>query len=384
MKETITCIDCHSNKSVEISLENNTVVSRKHVDSNDINTTKLFVGQGLTDLQVNGYCGVDFNTFPILEKDFLKVIEELVKQAVTSFLPTIITNSDETILELLKNIHELCEKNSIINAFVAGIHLEGPFISKAEGAKGAHDNKYIKAPDWDLFKKFQLASGNRIKIVTISPEWENSIRFIKKCVQEDVIVALGHTVASPEQINAAALAGASMSTHLGNGAPLELARNSNFIFEQMANNKLTASLIADGFHLPDSFLKIALATKKDKIVLVSDSTMFAGMKPGIYNAHIGGDVVLEEGGRLSTQVNSKILAGAAVSLLFCVNKLIKSNLATVSDAWTLGSIQPNELIKNAASDFVFFELVNGEIQIKEVFKNNRRIYSKNKKLFLIQ
>lgn len=384
MKETITCIDCHSNKGVRISLENNRVVSKTYEETDPDSTKKLFVGHGLIDLQVNGYCGVDFNTFPILESDFLKVIETLTKLGVTSFYPTVITNSDDNILALLKNIHELCEKNPTIHSFVGGIHLEGPFISKAEGAKGAHDNKYIKAPDWNLFQKFQEASGHRIKIITMSPEWSNSTSFIKNCIDKNVIVALGHTVASPEQINAAALAGASMSTHLGNGAPLELARNSNFIFEQLANNKLTASLIADGFHLPDSFLKIALTTKKDKIVLVSDSTMFADMKPGIYKTHIGGDVVLEENGRLSTLANNKILAGAAVPLLFCINKLIKSNLVSMNDAWSLGSVRPKHLVSNynkdlindATTDFVLFELLNGEIKIKEVFKNNKRVYSK--------
>lgn len=389
MKETITCIDSHTKKSIEIHLENDTIVSKKPIDSETVNTKRI-AGQGLIDLQINGFCGVDFNTLPILEDDFLKVINTLVKEGVTSFFPTVITNSDQSIIKLLYNIRELCENNVIINSFVGGIHLEGPFISKADGAKGAHDNKYIKAPNWDLFQKFQQASGNRIKIITISPEWDNATAFIKKCKAHNIIVAIGHTVATPEQINNAVNAGATMSTHLGNGAPLELARNSNFIFEQLANNKLTASLITDGFHLPDSFIKIALATKKNNAILVSDSTMFANMKPGTYHSHIGGDVVLEKGGRLSTKANRKILAGAAVSLLFCVNKLIKSKLATPNEAWNYASLYPKKLLNNNAqyinnsnNDLVIFELINNQIEIQEVFKNNTRVYSKNNKPFLI-
>lgn len=381
MFKTIMCIDYNSNQGMTISVGNDVVISKEI--HHGISKETLFVGHGLTDLQINGYCGVDFNTYPIIEDDFLKIIDALVKEGVTSFLPTIITNSDENIRALLENINQLCLKNIIIDSFVAGVHLEGPFISMDEGAKGAHDNQFIKAPDWVLFQEFQKISGDRIKIVTISPEWESSTEFIQNCVANNVIVALGHTVATPEQINTAAKAGASMSTHLGNGAPLKLARNSNFIFEQLANNRLTASLIADGFHLPDSFLKIALTTKKDKIVLVSDSTMYAGMNPGVYNSHIGGNVVLEEGGRLATQKNRKILAGAAVSLLFCVNKLSKSDLATARDAWTLGSVQPMKLLNknqsdsvdNSTKDFVVFEVIDKEIQIKHVFKNNKRIYT---------
>lgn len=377
MKKQIKCIDCVSNEVVEITLNDNLVTNVESGISDE--TSNMYCGSGLVDLQINGFSGVDFNTYPIAENDFLKVIDTLVKEGVTTFLPTVITNSDEAIMSLLENINALCKNNDFINSFVGGVHLEGPFISTLNGAKGAHDNKYIKAPDWDLFSKFQKASGGRIKIVTISPEWDNSISFIEKCVKNNVIVAIGHTVASPEQINAAALAGASMSTHLGNGAPLELPRNSNFILEQLANDNLTASLIADGFHLPDSFLKVALTVKKDKVVLVSDSTMFAGMKPGTYNSHIGGDVVLEKGGRLSMKKNNKILAGAAISLLFCVNKLIKSNLASVGEAWNMASQKPQNLLNhsrkmNESNDMVLFELIDDEIQIREVFKNGTSIY----------
>ena len=145
---------------------------------------------------------------------------------------------------MLKNIDELCQQNNVIEDFVDGIHLEGPFISPKEGARGAHDAQYVRAPDWNLFQEFQQASGHRIKIVTISPEWENAPAFIKKCIRENIVVAIGHTIANPEQIRAAIDAGATLSTHLGNGAPLTLPRNDNFIFEQLAAEQLTASLIA--------------------------------------------------------------------------------------------------------------------------------------------
>jgi N-acetylglucosamine-6-phosphate deacetylase len=369
-----------------IDIENDIIVSKKYLDESP--EGNLYVGPGLVDLQINGFAGVDFNTFPIDELEFLKAIDTLVKEGVTAFFPTVITNSDTSILSLLNNINQLCLQNPIINSFVGGIHLEGPFISPADGAKGAHNHVYIKAPDWNLFEKFQEASGNRIKIITISPEWHNAPDFIKKCVANNVIVSLGHTIASEEQIKAATLAGASMSTHLGNGAPLSLPRNSNFIFEQLANDRLTASIIADGYHLPDSFLKIALKTKQDRAILVSDSTMFAGMKPGVYESHIGGKVFLEDGGRLSTYNNTKILAGSAVSILDCVNKLLKSNLASLSHAWFLASLNPYNLVANVKkerasikfSDLVVYELNDNTISILNVFKNEKRIYYKSLEL----
>ncbi len=375
MKEFINCIDCISNRMVQLEVVGGSVQSKVYLDT--LPAGNVYVGPGLVDLQINGFAGVDFNQFPIGEADFLKVINVLTKEGVTTIFPTVITNSDAAIIALLENINELCQNNQTISNFVGGIHLEGPFISPQQGARGAHDAQYIKAPDWKLFQTFQKASGNRIKIVTVSPEWENIIPFIENCVQENIIVAIGHTIASPEQIRAAVNAGATLSTHLGNGAPLSLPRNSNFIFEQLAADQLHASIIADGFHLPDSFLKIALKMKADKAILVSDSTSFAGMEPGMHHSHIGGKVVLQKNRRLATFENENILAGSAVSLLDCVNKLLTSELADLSQAWSMASVHPRTLLGDAyknivhptTSDLVLFRQEERGLVIQQVLKN---------------
>ncbi|MBX2874974.1 MAG: hypothetical protein KTR30_22815 [Saprospiraceae bacterium] len=382
MRKIVTCIDCLVNKLMRIELDDDVIVSRQYLEEPPSGT--IYCGPGLIDLQVNGYVGVDFNTFPIKEAEFMQVISALVQQGVSSFFPTIITNSDRSIVALLEQIDRLCTQNSKIAAFVKGIHLEGPFISPLEGARGAHDRKYVKAPDWPLFQRFQKASGHRIKIVTLSPELDGAFGFIEKCVQEDIIVALGHTAASPEQIRAAIDAGASLSTHLGNGAPLSVPRNSNFIYEQLADDRLSASLIADGFHLPNSFLKIALRIKQNNALLVSDSTMFAGMPPGVYHTHIGGRVRLEEDGRLSPVENNKILAGATASILDGINHLLDNGLVTLQQGWSLASIHPNQLLRHTGvevtrsgtTDLVVFEYQESTISILSVFKNGKRIYAK--------
>ena len=377
MKESINCVDCISNELFQIVIDDNLLVSKTNTETKDSET--IFMGPGLLDLQINGFSGVDFNTFPINEKDFLKVIDSLSKEGVLSFFPTVITNSDENILNLLKNINELCLQNALIDSYVTGIHLEGPFISPVKEAAGAHSKDYIKAPDWELFQAFQKASGNRIKIITLSPEWDNSVDFIAKCAAHNIIVSIGHTVASNAQISAAVNAGATMSTHLGNGAPLSLHRNSNIIFDQLANNKLTPSIIADGFHLPDNFLKIVLNVKKENVILVSDSTMFAEMETGVYHTHIGGKVKLEKGGRLSTFKNENVLAGSAVSLLDCVNTLFSKRMLNLAEAWSLASVKPKKLVdlSDNTEDFVLFKLKNNSISILSVFKSGKQIFSKN-------
>lgn len=379
MKEVIRCRDCITNRPVQLNIDGGILTAQKYVADSPANST--FVGPGLIDLQINGYAGIDFNTFPIEESGFLKVIDAQVQEGVTSFFPTIITNSSESILALLQNINVLCEQNPVIEDFVQGIHLEGPFLSPKDGARGAHARSYITAPDWDLFQRFREASNGRIKMVTISPEWNHAPAFTKKCVEEKIVVAVGHTVASPEQIRAVIDAGATMSTHLGNGAPLMLPRNANMIFEQLASDKLAASLIADGFHLPDSFLKIVMKIKQDKAILVSDSTMFAGMDPGTYDAHIGGKVVLDEHKKLSMFSNGKLLAGAAVSLLDCVNHLLQRELADLKRAWSMASLNPQRLMDEHMNsntlehpDLVLFEYKDGNVSPLQVIKKGKVVY----------
>ncbi len=358
---------------MEINIREDKIVSCK--PSNDPPSGNTYIGPGLVDLQVNGFAGVDFNSFPISEGEFAKAVSALAKGGVTTFLPTIITNSDTKIINLLENIDKLCKDNPLIGQFIGGIHLEGPFISPCDGARGAHDKTFVKAPDWELFRQFQAASGHRIKILTLSPEWGNSAPFIEKCVNHGVTVAIGHSVATPEQIKTAVDAGASMSTHLGNGATLELPRNSNIVIEQLSINNVAAGLIADGFHLPESFLKIALKIKESNAFIVSDSTMFAGMKSAAYHSHIGGDVILSPDGRLSLAGNHKLLAGAALPILHGVKHLLNKDIVPLSKAWALASVYPQKFIKLKPQnkDLVIFEMNDTQISIVSVYKSGKKI-----------
>jgi N-acetylglucosamine-6-phosphate deacetylase len=104
----------------------------------------------------------------------------LLSKGITTFFPTVITNSEENTTYILSVINKACHKNSLLDQCIGGIHLEGPFISPSDGYRGAHNKDLVRAPDWDLFLNYQNASGGRIKIITLSPEWENSTGFIRK------------------------------------------------------------------------------------------------------------------------------------------------------------------------------------------------------------
>lgn len=360
---TFICKDIFTDKCFDVRINEGEIISKEPVNSCN---TKYYLGPGLFDLQINGFYGVDFNQLPLCDDKILGLVKKLKEQGITKFLPTIITNSTENLKAILSALDHFISEQKLSNE-MPGMHLERPFLSPIEGAKGAHNARYITPPDIELLKEINGYSGGRIKLITMSPEWDNSTLFIEKCVDMNIKVAIGHTNASPDQINEAVKAGASLSTHLGNASAPLIHRNNNFLFEQLANEDLWASVIADGFHLPNSFLKIALKMKGDKTILVSDSTMFAGMGAGIYETHIGGKVELSRNGRLAIFNNSEYLAGSAVSLLDCVNFLIKSKLCSLERAWRYASINPASFLNLQYNvNSLIFEADNDGVKIVNV------------------
>ncbi len=164
-------------------------------------------------------------------------------------------------------------------------------------------------------------------------------------------VSIGHSAATPDQIQQATQLGATMSTHLGNGCDLQIHRHHNYIWQQLAEDQLWTAIIADGFHLPPAVIKVILKAKQDQVILTSDTTAFGGMKPGRYQTHIGGDVILTEQGKLHLASNSELLAGSAKSVLDCINYLINSDLLSANSAWNKASYSPSSFmgLKNRGS-----------------------------------
>jgi N-acetylglucosamine-6-phosphate deacetylase len=345
-----------------------------------------WIGPGLVDLQINGFAGDDFNAVPVECGRLHRVTRALWREGVTAYMPTVITNGDEAILQAVSAIAKACDEDAATNAGVAGIHLEGPFLSPEDGPRGAHNRKHVKAPDWDWFQRWQDAAGGRIRIVTLSPEWPGACAFISRCAEAGVEVSIGHTAASPEQIREAVRAGARMSTHLGNGAHLMLPRHPNYIWEQLALDDLHACVIADGFHLPESVLKVMLRAKQGKAMLASDAVYLSGMPPGEYVSHIGGNVVLTPEGRLHLKENPKLLAGSAQMLRHGIAHLVRTGIAGLSEAWEMASLRPAGFLGLASSagiapgapaDLVLFDWDGDRISIRTTYRQGQAVYRRN-------
>lgn len=336
---------------------------------------RRWAGPGLVDLQINGYRGLDFNAPPIPESLPGDVTRALWREGVTSYLATVITNSPEAIAACCRGIAKGCETDRDARAGIAGIHLEGPFISPEDGPRGAHAREHVRAPDWDLFRRWQDAAGGRIRLVTFSPEWPGAEDFAARLAKSGVIASIGHTAAAPEQVRRCADAGATCSTHLGNGAHLVLQRHPNYLWEQLADDRLAACFIADGFHLPDAVMKVILRAKGKRALLVSDAVYLSGLEPGSYDTHIGGKVVLTPEGKLHLASNANLLAGSVGMLRQGVERLVRSGLSSLAEAWDLASARPAALLGlKPRGDSVVFAAASGRIRIVETYKSGKRVH----------
>ncbi|NOU94987.1 N-acetylglucosamine-6-phosphate deacetylase [Paenibacillus sp. LMG 31456] len=377
--------------SVLIELEGKRIAKISPFDHQESNDEELWIAPGLIDLQINGYAGYDLNLSDSSMEERIETIrlmvDKVLESGVTSFCPTIITAGYEQIYDSMTALRLACERYSVVDETILGIHLEGPYLSDQDGPRGAHPKEHIRDPEWTEFAKWQYVSGGRIRMVTIAPERSGAIAMIRELARAGVLVCIGHTAATHEEIAAAVDAGARMSTHLGNAAHLQLPRHPNYIWSQLSEDRLSASIIADGHHLHPSVIKVIARVKQDQLVLVSDAVHLAGMEPGIYRTHVGGEVELLPSGRLQLVANPLMLGGAAVSLSECVQCFIRFTGTELSEAIGMATIKPAKLLgvqqigvveAGYWADLILFawDKSDGSISVRAVIKRGKQVYSK--------
>ncbi len=273
-----------------------------------------WLSPGFIDLQINGYGGHDLNSASLTPDIVIALARQLVALGVTSFLPTLITAAEERIVASLRAIAAARRISPLAASMIPFVHVEGPHISPVDGPRGAHPGAHVRPPNRDEFNRWQAAGDALVGLVTLSPHWDGSLDYISHLARSGILVAIGHTDADPAQIRAAAEAGARLSTHLGNGAAAVLPRHPNLLWAQLADDRLTATFIADGHHLPADTLTAMLRAKGlDRSILVSDAVAIGGLPPGLYETPVGGKVELTAAGRVGIP-GTAILAGAALPL----------------------------------------------------------------------
>ncbi len=305
-------------------------------------------GPGLVDLQVNGYGGASFN-LPI-EKITVEALrpafEKMRRRGVATVLATITTNLVPDMIARTRHIAQLREQDELLNSMIAGFHIEGPMISGKDGPRGAHEVKDVINPaDAPGFlDDLQEACGGMVRIFTLAPELPGAMEFIAKADAAGVIVALGHLNADAETISRAVEAGAKMTTHLGNGAGAMLPRLDNYIQRQLADDRLAASFIADGHHVPFPTLKNFIRAKTpQRSVLVTDAIIAADMPAGFTYGSGRRVRKVDPDGAVRLQ-GTPYLAGSALTLDMAVINTAAHCDVSFEAAWAMASTQPAELV----------------------------------------
>lgn len=303
-----------------------------------------YLAPGLFDLQINGHGGVWYCDAGLTPEQVLKTLDAYFAHGVTRMCPTLITAGHDSLAAGFAALRQACDHHQWADAMVPGFHLEGPFISAEDGPRGAHPKEHVRPADWGEFCKLQDIAGGRIKLVTLAPESPNAVDFIRRAVASGITIALGHTGASREQILAAIDAGATLSTHLGNGSHGILKRHPNYIWEQLGDPRLFASIIPDGHHLPGTVVNTVVRTKSSyRTVLTCDAAGLAGCPPGSYELGSGRFDLLADG-RIVVAGQDQILAGSSLATDTCVAAVIKMTGVSLKDAIDMASRTPARLL----------------------------------------
>lgn len=302
-----------------------------------------WIAPALFDLQINGCAGHSFNSERLDADAVRHVVTVCRRHGLAALLPTLVTNSFAALRHGMATLRAACEEDHALADALPGIHLEGPYISPEDGPRGAHPRQHVRPPDWDEFCRLQEAAGGRIRLVTLAPEHEGALTFIERLVRSGVVVALGHTGASPARIRESVRAGARLSTHLGNGCHAVLPRHDNYLWEQLAADELWASLICDGHHLPAAVVRCLLRVKTPaRTILTCDASSLAGLPPGRY-VEWGQDFEVLPGGKVVV-AGTAYLAGSGVFTDACLAFMLRHTEVTLADALDMASARPRELL----------------------------------------
>jgi N-acetylglucosamine-6-phosphate deacetylase len=295
---------------------------------------------GFVDLQVNGYFGVEFATADFT--GWLTVARRLAETGTTAFMPTVITSPLDDMVDALRRAAQFHAKlaDGSQGARVLGVHAEGPFISPVR--PGAHNPEWIVNPDPAAVDDLIAAGGGNLRIVTLAPERDGAVAAIKQLTAAGVVVSVGHSDATAQQVSVAARCGATMVTHLFNAQRPMHHREPGVVGQALADSRLTSSLIGDLHHVSGQVSAIAFAAAPDRICLITDAAACAGMPPGRYV--LGGEPIeLSEGDGAPPVRSDGTIAGSSLRMDSAVANMVATGVG-IAEAVAAGTRIPADLI----------------------------------------
>jgi N-acetylglucosamine-6-phosphate deacetylase len=331
---------------------------------------------GFVDLQVNGYFGVELGDAELA--GWTTVARRLPETGTTAFLPTFITSPVDVMAGALRRAAgfagELAQSPEL--ARVLGVHLEGPFISAKR--RGAHNPDWIISPDPAAIDALLGAGAGLVRLMTLAPELDGAMAAVKQLADAGVVVSVGHSDATAQQVSAAAMCGASMVTHLFNAQRPLHHREPGVVGQALADNRLTSGLIADLHHVAGQVAAIAFAAAPGRICLVTDAAACAGMPPGRYL--LGGEPIeLAEGDGTPPVRADGTLAGSALRMDSAVANMVAIGVglpdavaaATRIPADLIGRPDLGRIAKGAAADLTW---LSDDLRTRATWIAGRPVY----------
>ena len=329
---------------------------------------------GFIDEHIHGAGGsdaMDGNT-----KDLAIIAETVAKEGTTSFLATTMTQSKENILKAMRAVKEYREAAGEQGARIAGVHLEGPFIAAAH--KGAQPLEYVAAPDAKTFDEYNAACGNAIKIITLAPETDGALDFIRHIVAQGTVVSIGHTGAKYAEVKAAMEAGATNVTHTYNAQSPLHHREIGVVGSALLLEDLYCELICDTIHVSVPAMQLLVKNKRaDKLALITDAMRAKGLADGV--SELGGQTVYVKGGE--ARLADGTLAGSVLRMNRALQNMVEKVGVPLTQAVDYCTINPASTLKmeNEAGSIAEgkradFAVLNDKFDVLYTVRDGKIIY----------
>lgn len=333
-----------------------------------IDAEGLNVFPGFIDVHIHGSAGIDFMDATV--DDYKTITESLYKEGVTTYLATTLTSDKESLAKVCENV----KKARKDNLSLYGIHFEGPYISLKY--KGAQNEEFIRDPNIDEFDELNKISGGNIRYISLAPEKDGAMEFIKHVTQEGVVCSAGHSDASFAQVEEAISNGLTNTTHTHNAMSPHHHRNPGVVTAAMYFDELYTECICDRIHVCDNTLRMFYKTVgEDRFVMITDALKIKNSNIDTFQL-FGLDCIRKNG---AAYLTSGPLAGSLLTMdqgmrnMKEVCKLSLCELAKITSTNAAKSLHLSDRGSLEVGKLADLVLMDDKLNVKQVFKLGKRV-----------